>query len=520
MRIALLLVLAAPVLAARVTDVTPPQDRYLALVSGGKAHLEEGRLTEAERSFASAFKAAPYAAHLPIYLVDHPYRDGVIRIARRRVDVGEGEGSRILLAAVDPDPRERLAHRRILAGAHPTEAHFQIWKGVASLRASLEYPAGGNGGAERDQLEIEALESFVAAYRLEPTDDRCYEGLVVWIPERGCLYELHTAQLPQDLVEIMPIFRRVHCALGRQAPLDPLVSQDPAALAREALERLKTLDTPPARLIRGIFALHLARYREATEHLAGFAKSAPDSFLPNFTLGRAHLDLGELEKARDIFEGLQKTHVEPALFHNLALIEHRQGRRARASELYESALAIHPDSVPSRYNLALCHLEEGRRDVALALVEEGLASVPDNPHLEMFKGMLLAEEGRYEQALPLLERSVQGTGRGEAGLYSLAMTRFKLGQLAHARHHLADLLVKSPLDERYQAGYRAVLGKLIEQAKDLWSGRRADEARALLDDVVRDSLLDNELQGRAMHVLAQMGPAEEPPDSMRAETIR
>ncbi len=174
------------------------------------------------------------------------------------------------------------------------------------------------------------------------------------------------------------------------AASEALRLQDPSSaleLARHGLEtdprnfRLRVAEAQALML--------LSKNQEAIEILDVAAAEKPSDAIPHVFLGRAHLDLGNFEIARDEFEiaaGLEEDRIE--VLNLLGFARAALGDVDGAIEALENAVEVDPNSWSANLKLGTLLTEAGRWPEARTAFQTALARNPYSP-------VVLTEIGRF-----------------------------------------------------------------------------------------------------------------------------
>jgi serine/threonine protein kinase/tetratricopeptide (TPR) repeat protein len=313
------------------------------------------------------------------------------------------------------------------------------------------------------------------------------------LPVAPCLDEHRLMRLPEPprdaeaVAQIRSDLSRVaaHSAAGRHKPA--------LELARSSLERAEQARWPPltaqARSQVGALLRKTGELEEAEAILtdayfeassAGDLGNAIDASrelvqvvgykAARYAEGRRWGRHAELAMALlgEPEESLRRAHLDT----NLGMVENSAGEHARASELFESALAsyqrvqgdAHPNVAMSLNNLAGIHYVTGdyagaqeRFERALAVHEQALG--PEHPDLAASLNNLatvLTARGSYTEATPLLERalSIRRKSLGPEHA-SVAMT---LTNIANVHNHTGNFTEAKAMYQQALAIYEVTLG--------------------------------------------------------------
>jgi tetratricopeptide (TPR) repeat protein len=158
-----------------------------------------------------------------------------------------------------------------------------------------------------------------------------------------------------------------------------------------------------------------------------------------------------------------------------ALQHHEAGRLDAAAALYEQAVAVAPDDLPSRANLAITLALLGRHVDASVAFEQALALRPDDPALRgnlattaLNAGITLLAQGEPRDAVASFRRAIAAAPDQAAAHAGLGEALAHLGALAEAEAALRAALARAPDNARLHYN----LAKLLQDLD------RLDEAIA------------------------------------------
>jgi len=105
--------------------------------------------------------------------------------------------------------------------------------------------------------------------------------------------------------------------------------------------------------------------------------------------GKAHLALGEVEKAKEHFEKMANIdelydEKHKHVFNELGIELRRTGMHEEAVRNYTKALEIDPKDEAIYYNLARVHKESGKKDEAMEYIKKALELKPDFAEAKTF----------------------------------------------------------------------------------------------------------------------------------------
>lgn len=118
--------------------------------------------------------------------------------------------------------------------------------------------------------------------------------------------------------------------------------------------------------------------------------------------------LGKFEGAEKLYLKLLKfAPNDPDILRTFAILRSQQGNHAKAIEILERALALHPRSAALKHSLGKILLEIGRPAEAEPYFRDCLALSPDHPEAVANLGATLSLLGQYVEARSTLMRAVE-----------------------------------------------------------------------------------------------------------------
>ncbi len=206
--------------------------------------------------------------------------------------------------------------------------------------------------------------------------------------------------------------------------------------AEKVIEQLDQASAGDYRMLTGVGVL-MARYRlfdGAIEHLNTALQA-------NVNVDEVRFDLADTYfRARRYSEALDAAmQVSPegrkdeAYLALLADIYAHVGDVARASAMYNDAIARNPDNDQDYLSLALLQLRGGDVDAARRTLDRGRARVPGSGKLFWGLGIVSALQGRNNEAADELERAVDLLPEWPGGYSALGVFYFQNGEIAKAR---------------------------------------------------------------------------------------
>src|SRR5512133_2338354 len=173
-------------------------------------------------------------------------------------------------------------------------------------------------------------------------------------------------------------------ALGADPKLVPVHFNVAVALGRlgeyaAAAEHLRTFlksypQEPRARQLLGLCLTETGDFRGALPELEASFKLNPKDTSIVYSLAYANARAGDVDRAADL---LRRSEADPAQSKLIeGLTEYRRGRFPEAKALFQSVLALRPDSVPAMTALGRLELLDHRDAEAIPLLERALRANP------------------------------------------------------------------------------------------------------------------------------------------------
>ena len=275
------------------------------------------------------------------------------------------------------------------------------------------------------------------------------------------------------------------------------------------------------------FASHAEKLRSAERDAEGRVRAYPSQARPWLDLGRAHLNLGELEAATAAFRHaatLSPALAEPqtdlayalwmqgkldlaleaakaalsldpndASAHRYAgrLLLLRGGSRVEAIEHLQKAVQINPEEADAHFDLAMAYWNSGDMPNAWAQLRLLQIEFPDDePRLLYLEGLLSSAQGRSSLAIDFFRRALAGDPRLPGARESLGI------ELAQTAHWAEALVLLEPAvrdnPQSFQLSYLYAL--------TLMNSRRWIDAEA----AARRALSLNPASSEARNLLAQV----------------
>jgi tetratricopeptide (TPR) repeat protein len=146
-----------------------------------------------------------------------------------------------------------------------------------------------------------------------------------------------------------------------------------------------------------------------------------------------------------------------------AELEHDLGNVARSIERYESALALAPDRIESRFQLAKLLRDEQRTDEAIEHLQKAVASAPSfaKGHFEL--GMIFGARGDYQRAIDSFAEVLKHVPDHVGAMVNLGAAAERLDKSAEAEAMYRRAL---SVDEKYAQAHH-FLATLLRRRGDL-----------------------------------------------------
>ncbi len=249
------------------------------------------------------------------------------------------------------------------------------------------------------------------------------------------------------------------------------------AKAADILQDLLTReDRPQTRYLLSIIYFQLKEYEKALTQLQQISRDAEayeDSVFLQIRLLRL---LKRPEDAvRVLEEALANRDVSNLdLYILLATLYQVQGNDELGEEVYDRALALHPDNAELLYEYGLFLEQAGKQDQAIAMMQKVLALEPDNAAALNYIGYTWADLGEnLDQALDYIKRAVELKPENGYIRDSLGWVHFQLGHLDKAQKELEKAVILSSDDPAIQEHLGDVYLEAGKPLKALQVYRRA-----------------------------------------------
>jgi len=206
--------------------------------------------------------------------------------------------------------------------------------------------------------------------------------------------------------------------------------------AKAVIAQLDQASAGDYRMLTGVGVL-MARYRlfdGAIEHLNAALQANVNVDEVRFDLADTYFRARRYPEALDVATQISpEGRKDEAYLALLADIYAHVGDVARASAMYNDAIARNPDDDQNYLSLALIQLRRGDPVSARQTLDRGRARVPGSGKLFWGLGIVSAVEGRNTEAAGELERAVDLLPEWPGGYSALGVFYFRNGEIAKAR---------------------------------------------------------------------------------------
>lgn len=231
--------------------------------------------------------------------------------------------------------------------------------------------------------------------------------------------------------------------------------------------------------LRGRIFTELRRYAEAEEAYRRVLELDPGYRGTWFNLGNNAFRQGQFREALERYRQEQERYPTPSLLLQIGRAHAQLGEVERAREAYEQVLAA--DATPTATEQAAAYVrlsqlrgEEGAFEVALRYAHRALELAPDDLDYQYLTGYFSFRAGQLEEAVELLKGVAEQRPWHYEAHYNLGQALLRLARREEAQQYLA------------RAGSIEVLQSEIEQARArAESNPKALGAWVALGDVLR-----------------------------------
>lgn len=245
-------------------------------------------------------------------------------------------------------------------------------------------------------------------------------------------------------------------------------------------------------LMVGALAHYSGRqYEKARKYLEALTGRYPRNIGARRLLAAVLVDMGEYPRAATLLDQvLRDLPDDPQTLHLLGRVQLAQKRYARATELFERALAAGGRSSELQASLGASRLGQGERAAGISNLKAAFEHNPQDLGVAVTLANLLVREGQKPDALAVATRVVEALPDDPSAHNLFGLIKASTGDAEGARQAYVEAVRKSP-------GFMPAQLNLIRA--DIEAGR-LDEARSLLDTLLRK----NKRDGIAMYEMAML----------------
>jgi tetratricopeptide (TPR) repeat protein len=307
---------------------------------------------------------------------------------------------------------------------------------------AMAHPAPADSDVQRDQRLKQALAILDQAARLSADSSILHRRRARYLRQRGQTDEADREQQQADA-------RPPRTALGWFLQGHDLGLDDAhRALALRAFDEAlrRRSDLFWAHFFRALAYQKQGAPAEARASLT-VCVARRASFVWNYLLrGLVHIELGELQAARDDFDRAESLAADPAARYVLCLnrgtLALKQADAAAAIGVFEQAIREKPKLYQAYANLAEAYARQDRLTEAITRLTQAIQCEPANPGLYRARALLEQRAGRRKAALADLEQAIRLTSSASP-TPELARYHFERGAILF-------------LDEQYRPALRAL----------------------------------------------------------------
>jgi predicted Zn-dependent protease len=211
--------------------------------------------------------------------------------------------------------------------------------------------------------------------------------------------------------------------------------------AQPSVDRFRAAEPQDPEAFLGLARLLISSeaYREAAELLLGLTPER-QNLATRFSLGQAFYALDQMERAREVFEGLSASNPDNPLYWTWCGHARRAlGSVAEARLAYQKAIAgAGVSAAEALTELSSLELDAGNTEEAEALSARALAETPDDSRTRFVAGQVYIRQQRWADAVRLLEEIAPQALEYAQAQYMLSRAFLQSGQQARAEAALAE----------------------------------------------------------------------------------
>lgn len=305
----------------------------------------------------------------------------------------------------------------------------------------VAYTGLGNVAAGAGKID-EAIDSYLQALRLHPTDAKAHNNLGVLLVKQG--KDDEAIRRFQNALAVSPNYARAHLNLGRLLATQGHTDQAIDEFARAA-ER--NPDDPETQLAWGRALIQKRFFVDAIVHLNRALMTDPKMDGLQYEIGNALLlsnapneAVGHFQKAHDLKPDDPKVNAQ------LGLALAQTGQSDRAIEKLRKAAEADSNNVDVLLNLGNALAKGGQADEAKKQLQKVAELAPKNPYVYAPLGKIYMQGGELNAAVEQFKKGLELTPDNDQMRYDLALALVKLGRDEEAIAQLKKQMELKPTD--------------------------------------------------------------------------
>lgn len=255
--------------------------------------------------------------------------------------------------------------------------------------------------------------------------------------------EQQMVECPERDMQLTAAQRRQLASLGYVTGAKPATPADPSQSLPDVKDMMVYYNTDfEARQL-----MQAGKVAEAIKSLREVIQAAPAFINARLTLASALRMQDQLDEATEVYEAALKVNPDsPEAHFDLAKHFFSRGQIAEAAEHYTAALKIDPSDSMAHFNLATIHVTRGEVDAAREHYELGLELLPDSTVGQFNYGVFLGTQGNLAGAIEHVGRALQLSPRNPQIHYQMGVLLASSGDFDMAAAHFEETL---RLNSRY-----------------------------------------------------------------------
>ena len=205
------------------------------------------------------------------------------------------------------------------------------------------------------------------------------------------------------------------------------------------------------------------QYQQAAARCAELLNTHRKSAFLWELLGRCHLAQNALDEAATCLnKACELQPTSATTFAAMGDVYKRQNRGQDALALYKKALSLDPACLPALNNMGNTLLEQDKIIEADECFAKAIEQAPDNAQLLYNRANIQRQLGNVDVACKLYEQAARYAPNFLEARYNLAQMAGQAGRQAEAIHHLEQILVARPADDRARARKLRLMAELCD----------------------------------------------------------